>query len=373
LKIPKQTRRRFLQNSAFGFASLVSLNSTAVIKSTTARKLKNWIWISPNLRLSDDDWKKRFEKLKKAGIDALLPEIYKGGSAYFGSNRHPVKAEFLERFIPLAKSFDLEVHTWMWTMPCLQKKIQENHPDWYNVNRLEESSLNKPAYVNYYKFLCPAKEKVHEFIQGTVEELCQFEIDGIHLDYVRYPDVILPKGLWAKYDLVQDKEYPQFDYCYCETCRNKFNKQQGIDPLKIKEPSEHQAWLQFRYDQVTNLVNNKLVPTGHKNGKVMSAAVFPNWKNVRQEWPVWKLDAVFPMLYNKYYFENADWIKNHCKKGNESLKYNSKLYSGLMIDEPNILKENILKSFEGRAKGVSLFSMRSLLNDHIEMLSKVLR
>jgi uncharacterized lipoprotein YddW (UPF0748 family) len=372
LEKPKQTRRTFLQNGAFGIAGMFSLNSAPVIKSS-ARKSKNWIWISPNLNLSDDDWKKRFEKLKLAGIDALLPEIYKGGSAYFGSNRFPVRAEILERFIPLAKSFELEVHTWMWTMPCLQKNIQEKHPDWYNVNRFGESSLKKPAYVGYYKFLCPAKEEVHEFIQGTVEELSQFDVDGIHLDYVRYPDVILPKGLWSKYDLIQDKEYPQFDYCYCETCRNKFKEQAGIDPLKIKEPSEHKAWLQFRYDQVTNLVNNKLIPTGHKNGKIMSAAVFPNWKNVRQEWPVWKLDAVLPMLYNTYYFEDAKWIKYHCKKGNESLKFNTNLYSGLMIDKPDDLKENIQKSFEGDAKGISLFSMRSLKDEHVDMLSSVLK
>jgi len=66
--------------------------------------------------------------------------------------------------------------------------------------------------------------------------------DHIHLRVINtyrtmFPDVILAEGLWAKYDLVQDKEYPQFDYCYCETCRNKFQKLEGIDPLKIKEPS----------------------------------------------------------------------------------------------------------------------------------------
>ena len=40
-------------------------------------------------------------------------------------------------------------------------------------------------------------------------------VDGVHLDYVRHCDVILPRGLWERYDLVQDIEHPEFDFCYC--------------------------------------------------------------------------------------------------------------------------------------------------------------
>ena len=368
-------RRNFVKNLSLaltGTAGLWSLHNLGC-SASGKRKSKNWVWMTPDANSSDDEWKARFEKLKNAGFDAVLPEVYNGRHAYFSSSRMPVRAEWLEQILPIAHSFDIEVHAWMWTMPCLLDDIQKNHPDWYNVNRLGESSVEKPAYVNYYKFLCPAKEEVHEFIQGTVQELSQFDVDGVHLDYVRYPDVILAKGLWEKYDIIQDKEYPQYDYCYCETCRTKFKDLHGIDPMDIDDPSTHTDWIQFRHDQVTNLVNNKLIPIGREHGKIMSAAVFPNWKMVRQEWRAWKLDAALPMLYNRFYLEGSDWIKQKCEEGIASLQHQTKLYSGLMVDEPDKLKDYVEKSFQGGAKGISIFSNRGLKDEHLDMLTQLLK
>ncbi len=372
-KLERRVFFRELGAKTLGLFGSVYLLNSLNCSMLQKRKSKNWVWLTPDIETTDDEWKKRFEKLKKAGFDAIIPEIYNGRWAYFSSTRLPVREELLERLIPIAKSSGLEIHAWMWAMPCLVEDIQKNHPDWYNVNRLGESSVDKPAYVNYYKFLCPAKPEVHEFIQGTVSELTQYDIDGIHLDYIRFPDVILAKGLWSKYNLVQDKEYPQFDYCYCNTCREKFKDQTGTDPMTIEDPAADRSWLQFRYDLVTTLVNDKLVPIGRKAGKVMSAAVFPNWKNVRQEWRVWKLDAVFPMLYNQFYLEDAEWIKRQCVDGIKSLQYPAKLYSGLMIDEPDKFKEYVIQSFAGGARGVSIFSLRSIRDEHLQMLTGLLK
>lgn len=370
-------RRKFLQDLGYkttGFAGLITLlnnfDSSTAFKYT--KRIKNWIWITPDLTAHDDDWKRSFNKLKKAGFDAVLPEIYTGRNAYFESKSLPVKAELLGRIIPIARSFDLEIHPWMWCMPCLLEDIQKKHPDWYMVNRLGESCLDKPAYVDYYKFLCPSKDEVREFLQNIILELSQYDVDGIHLDYIRYPDVILAKGLWEKYNLVQDKEYPQFDYCYCTTCRQKFKNEEGIDPMDIKDPSIHQAWLQFRYDQITSLVNDTLIPAAHKHGKLISAAVFPNWKNVRQEWRIWKLDAVLPMLYNQFYLTNAEWIKQSSKEGIKALHYTTELYSGLMVDEPDKFKEYVIKSLQSGASGISVFNLRSLTDEHFKMLIPLL-
>ena len=334
---------------------------------------KNWVWIPVDTSASDDDWKRRFERLKKSHIDAVIPEIYNGRFAYFASSRLPVKAEYLERLLPLARSFELELHAWMWVMPCMVDDILKKHQDWYMVNALGESAATKPAYVDYYKFLCPAKEGVQSFIENTVKELSAYNVDGIHLDYVRYPDVILARGLWAKYNIFQDREYPQYDYCYCQTCRAKFKARYGVDPLTFKEPAAHTDWLQFRYDQVTHLVNERLIPLARKANKQISAAVFPNWENVRQQWPVWELDAVMPMLYNRFYLQGPAWIKTMTAKGRRSLKYNSAFYSGLFVDTPNELKDYINAAFDGGAQGVSLFSLNALTEGHFKILGDLLK
>lgn len=333
---------------------------------------KNWVWITPDPAAADEMWVQRFADMKAAGIDAILLEVYNGRKAYWGSKRLPVETEWLERMIPLAKEAELELHAWMWTMPCLIPEIHEKHPEWFNVNRLGQSSLEKPAYVPYYKFMCPSRDEVHEFIRGTVAELCEYAIDGVHLDYVRHPDVILAKGLWPKYDIVQDKEYPQYDYCYCESCRKQFVDAGNIDPLEIDDPTKSQAWRQFRYDLVTNMVNNKLIPEAHKNGKLITAAVFPNWEMVRQEWRLWELDAVLPMLYHSFYLEDLKWVKQQCQKGIENMVAEKPLYSGLFVPalSPEELAQAVKLSLKGGAQGVSLFSYGAMTNAHWAALKK---
>ena len=324
----------------------------------STEKIPVYAWESGPGDKTDQELLEVIDDLKNKGVDGLM---YNGG-------QNPAT---YERVGALAKEAGLEFHAWIPTMVQSREGLLDT--SLYAVNGLGQSAWTHPAYVPYYKFLCPAKPKVHEFIQGTVTELSKYEIDGIHLDYVRFPDVILAKGLWSKYNLIQDKEYPQFDYCYCDTCREKFKAQTGIDPMELEDPATHREWLQFRYDLVTTLVNDKLIPIGRNAGKVMSAAVFPNWKNVRQEWPTWKLDAALPMLYNRFYLEDAEWIKQQCKEGIESLQYATKLYSGLMVDEPEKLKEYVIKSFAGEAEGISIFSLRGLKTEHLKMLTSLLK
>jgi uncharacterized lipoprotein YddW (UPF0748 family) len=155
-------------------------------------------------------------------------------------------------------------------------EVMRLHPDWYNVNARGESAMDHPAYVDYYKFLDPGRPEVREWVQKIVMELAQIsELAGIHLDYIRHPDAVLPPALRKKYSLVQDRVYPQFDYGYSVYERGEFKRQYGIDPLKIQDPENHREWMQYRFDMVTGLVNEYLVPAAHARGECITAAVFP--------------------------------------------------------------------------------------------------
>lgn len=70
-------------------------------------------------------------------------------------------------------------------------------------------------------------------------------MDGVHLDYVRMPDVILPVSLWKNYGIEQKEELPEYDYCYCDVCRELFKAKTGQDPLELKYPMENQELDQF--------------------------------------------------------------------------------------------------------------------------------
>jgi hypothetical protein len=154
-------------------------------------KLKQWAWMRGDIK-SMDDWRRKLAEMRASGIDAIL----------ISGN-----ADFYRTAIPVARQEGLEVHAWIFTM--MRGEHQKTHPEWYAVSRNGVSTAEKPPYVDYYKFMCPARSEVRQFLVGYVRELAQIEgLAGVHLDYIRYPDVILPVALWPKYKLVQDKEYP---------------------------------------------------------------------------------------------------------------------------------------------------------------------
>jgi uncharacterized lipoprotein YddW (UPF0748 family) len=367
-------RREFLKRVSVGvldlFLGQLSFK-TSWAKGTP--EMKNWAWYRARSEISGDEQRKLMDKMRAAGIQAILPEVYNSHNARFRSQRLPVSAPVLEQLIPMAKSAGLEVHAWMWSMPNNIEKSHVQHPEWFAVNGKGESALQKPAYVDYYKFMCPNRPGVQEFVEENVKELAQYDdLDGIHLDYIRLPDVILAENLQPKYGIVQDREYPEYDYCYCEICRSLFEAEHDLDPLNLKDPSENQAWRQFRCDSITNLVNDRLIPAGRKHDKVMTAAVFPNWQHVRQEWSKWHLDAVLPMLYNSFYNQTIGWIKEKTATGVHSLPDTVSLYSGLFVPalEPEELIDAIEKSLEAGADGVSLFAVGSMTDRHWAVLSK---
>jgi len=370
-------RRTFLKTT--GVAALNTLVLAGSNRGTPRKTgLKNWTWIPTDTRRSSDDWKRRFALMRQHGIQAILPEIYNGQSAFFTSTRLPVDSDWLGQILPLAKAEELEVHAWMWSMPCMLKEILSNHPDWYNVNAKGESAATKPAYVDYYKFLDPGRPEVREFVQGTVKELARIpELTGIHLDYIRYPDAILPHGLWSKYKIVQDKIYPQYDYGYSEYERNRFKEKYGVDPLQLKDPNSNLDWVKFRLDSVVDLVNNYLVPAAHAQGKMITAAVFPGpslaRQRVRQDWRRFQLDAFLPMLYSVFYEQGPEWVR---KETEEAVAATDRpIYSGIFVNgmDKTTFSKTLWMAIKGGASGVSIFSADSMGQSKWMALQKITR
>ena len=180
--------------------------------------------------------------------------------------------------------------------------------------------------------MCPCHPEVQEFVRSNVSALAKIEdLDGIHLDYIRQPDVILAEALQPKYDIVQDKEYPQYDYPYSAYCRKAFIDQAGIDPMKLgDEAPAHAEWRQFRYDAISNIVNNYAVPPAKNKRKKITAAVFPNWQSVRQQWHNWELDGFLPMLYHGFYNEDIPWIGEQVSKNKALLNDEQPIYLSLI-------------------------------------------
>ena len=185
-------------------------------------------------------------------------------------------------------------------------------------------------------------------------------VDGMHLDYVRFPDVILPVSLWKNYGIEQVQELPEYDFCYCDVCREKFKALTGKDPLELKYPMEDQSWLNFRYDAITHVVKT-ITAKLKTEGKTLTAAVFPGpsmaKRMVRQDWGNWPLDAYFPMIYNGFYYEGPEWVGRSVAESVKAVGGRACVYAGLMF--PDIKGDDFEKALDAAygngASGVSFF------------------
>jgi uncharacterized lipoprotein YddW (UPF0748 family) len=343
-------RRSFVQKTGMATVGLATTGNTLrslagnPAPASPPSPSRNWLWTGLNQQATEDEQKRRFEQFRASGMQAVL---------FNGVD---------EKVFALAREYGLETHAWTWTLCRGDRQLLEQHPDWYVVNRLGDSAATKPPYVGYYHFLCPSREEVADHLVGLFDRLADTpHLDGVHLDYVRYPDVILPVALWKKYNLVQDEELPQFDYCYCQVCRAKFKQETGLDPLKLPDPTAHAAWRQYRYDTVTRLVR-RLVKVAHDRGRQITAAVFPTpaiaRKLVRQDWTRWGLDAVLPMTYHGFYNQDVDWIEDAVRQGVRALPPDCPLYAGLFLPDLKTdaeFDQAVRGARAGGAKGVSLF------------------
>lgn len=355
------SRRDFLKAGIAATFSVALMGSLSEGCRPRGRQFKNWAWISERAIPSIDDWKKLFSTMKEHRVDGALVLA---------------RPETIEQLVPIAQEIEIELQNWIISLECTDEMVKANHPAWFMINRKGESSLDKPPYVPYYNWLCPSQKEVQEYLQSRVAQLCQIkDLAGVHLDYIRYPDVILPVGIQPKYNLVQDREYPEFDFCYCSVCQELFKKKTGRDSVEMEDPSQDKEWVQFRYDSVTNLVN-QLAQIAHRYNKKLTAAVFPSpaiaRKLVRQDWPAWNLDAFHPMMYHEYYLEDVDWIGRMTKEGVEALAGRAKLYSGLFVEwlPPEKLAKAVQLAKVNGANGITLFTGTSMKQEQWKTLKE---
>jgi hypothetical protein len=340
------SRRNFLTTGLVGLAAAATpfKGDANTLKLSRKKTIKHWIWTNPNLKDTQEELVVKYKSYYNAGVRAML---FENDSAL----------HFMT-----AKAQGLEAHRWIWTMNRGEKSLLDAHPDWYAQNRKGESCADKPPYVNYYRWLCPSRPEVFAYLQNDVEQILQKDyVDGIHLDYVRFCDVILPVNLWSNYHIVQTQELPEYDYCYCPVCRDQFKAWSGTDLIDIQYPEASLSWRLFRYHAISNVVNG-LAKTAANHKKQITAAVFPTpeiaRRNVRQDWTNWNLTGVLPMIYHGFYREKIAWIGEAVTEGVHFLNGRFPLYAGLYLpDFKNAaeVQQGIEIALRHGAEGVSLF------------------
>ncbi|MFT5858215.1 MAG: hypothetical protein ACI865_000299 [Flavobacteriaceae bacterium] len=306
-------------------------------------------------------WLAKLDEYASMGIS----EVLVGGSP-----------EFLADLVQLAKPKNIKIHAWMWTLNRPNDTIANKHPEWYAVNRNGENSLDYRAYVDYYQWLSPFSEDAREYIKNNVKKLLAVEgLASIHLDYVRYVDVILGADLQPKYNLVQTEEMPEYDYGYHPNALSGYEDLFGINPIEMEHPELSTEWRQYRLNAVTSLVN-EIAEMVHTKDQLLTAAVFPfpemSRQMVRQAWDDWDLDAAYPMIYHNFYRQNINWVGYATEQGVKDVDF--PINTGLYIpgfNNAEEFEEAILLARAKGAVGVSIFTADGLKQEFKDVLKKL--
>ena len=285
-------------------------------------QLKKGAWVYIPVFFSLSDYSKMAEDLAEIGFNEVYLIVSSGNGTLYPSKVRTQRPELKGKDVvtPLIKELkkrEIEVHAWIVSLNFHNQEFFREHKDWYVVNKNGVSCLDEPPYVNHYKWLCPSREEVRENLKSLFLEVAErFDVDGLHFDYIRLPDILLPKALRKNYEGVPEEDVlqPRFDYCYCKVCREKFMKKYGVDPLELKyiDPL-YGKWFKWRSDRITSLVKevSKAVKN-YDNSLKVSAAVFATpklaYEYVFQNWTIWRLDWYNPMIYHEMYGEPSTWI-----------------------------------------------------------------
>lgn len=270
---------------------------------------------------------------KDANLNALIVQVRKIGDAYYSSGIEPrawnIQAgpdfDPLDYAIRQGHANGMEVHAWFNVFRVMAgastppaNHVTNLHPEWLSKNNKGESVSPDG------RFLDPGVPEVRVFLVRLITELLtKYNIDGINLDYIRYPG-----RTWG----------------YNDISVARFNSQYGR--TGTPSPSDPQ-WCDWRREQVTETVRaiyreiNRLKPQVK-----LSAATIPwgacrqdftktdAYAEVFQDWRAWMkegiLDANIPMNYR-----NPSSASDGCTfigwlDGVKRWSYGRHVYCGLM-------------------------------------------
>jgi uncharacterized lipoprotein YddW (UPF0748 family) len=246
---------------------------------------------------------------KLANANAIVAQVRRRGDAFYTSAIEPrtidpsVPPGFdpLQDLIDKAHAESIEVHAWMVTLPVVSgKKLPTGHV--WQTHGPNAPGRDNWAMLTYsgeaQGYLDPGHPDALDYtVSVYLDLLKRYDVDGVQLDYVRYGGP---------------------NWGYNPTSIARFNQQSGRTGKPA--PTDPQ-WMQWRREQVTNLVRKLYVEALAIKPRVKVTAATIAWgdgptndagwyktqpyREVLQDWRAWLeegiIDMAMPMTYQREY------------------------------------------------------------------------
>lgn len=283
-----------------------------------------WIHLFDNTLKSRSGIERMLDAATAANLNTVIVQVSRRQDAYYTSDvlprtsdpRMPAGLDLLERLVPAAHARGIEVHAWFAVSQAYHSTaypdpkalpadhvwrrhgpgsadpwITEPHPD-------RRADLGYPGSYTRYPYLDLGVPAVRDHVTASVVEVARrYEVDAIHLDYIRYPG-----KQWG----------------YHPEALARFRAERGRAASYVPAISDRE-WSDWRREQVTSLVRRiRSEVQAASPGTEISAAViaqqdgpsgvggFHNtiaYADKMQDWRSWVLDGLVDRAYPMAYFD----------------------------------------------------------------------
>jgi len=255
---------------------------------------------------SQNEMGQYFKKLKKSGINTVYFETFNAGYTIYptkiGTQNPLTKGKDpLKWAIEEAHKRDIKIHAWMWIFAVGNDRHNKilNKKDDYVGPVLEKNMRwallgengnfrpkNQPEF-----WIDPSNKEGIAFLLSLAKEVASnYDIDGIQLDYIRYP-------------FQRSDNLMGFNHNSAEQFANKTGEKIFVDNYQ-----NNVLWNKWKEDNINTFVKRINIETKHIDPNLkISASVFSKSQqnrlgSIQQNWENWinnhTIDSLTPMSYS---------------------------------------------------------------------------
>jgi uncharacterized lipoprotein YddW (UPF0748 family) len=210
------------------------------------------IWVTRSDYRTPEEVTRIVDDCADAGFNTLFFQVRGNGTAFYKSKLEPWADELGGKdpgFDPLALACQhahqrkIQLHAWVNVMPAWKgtrppvdpEQLYNKHPDWFWYDQ----HGNRQALSSFYVSLNPCLPEVRTYLVDVFREIVSgYDVDGLHLDYIRFPN-----------DPPATPEGSDIDYPYDIRTLDLYRSDMGLTP-----DQDLAAWNRWRTEQVSRLV-----------------------------------------------------------------------------------------------------------------------